>query len=459
LDFYTDGSLLHEGTLSAIMGFAWIQINASAPQRRFAASAILGPSAYKAELLAILLAVQVAPPNCYINFFTDCQNILSHADQVSSGGFLNTRNIFKTPHSSIWLLINGLIKKHNLIICWHKVPAHADDSSNNQVDLLAKSAAASSLNPLDLSVITVQDYFLPKWQSHLIPVHYRHFIRSTTYLKGVETWNSLNRIISYSPADVDWSTTGSLIQSSEPGTSFLASRTKRNLVSLLLEEIPTLDKLSTQQSHIYDASWLCFRCELDYEDFNHVWTCSASHNDINNIINQAKLLLVEELRLLSPSIQDTTLSQLGTLWVLPQFPAKNSHNFISFIDLIKGVVSTKLLSFLTSLEITRPQAVVITTKLLSYIRAACWDKIWVPRCAQFQDFIRSKGITPAQQRSGPPPGFSRNLSSGPTTDRSTSDRLSQPYATLVANYLSYGKGYPFPWCNNCVIFLVRLIRS
>ena len=154
-----------------------------------------------------------------------------------------------------------------------------------------------------------------------------------------------------------------------------------------------------------------------------------------------------------------TLSQLGTLWVLLQFPIKNSHNFISFIDLIKGVVPTKLLSFLTSLEITRPQAVSITTKLLSYIRAASWDKIWVPRCTQFQDFIRSKGITPAQQRSGPPPGFSRNLSSGPTTDRSTSDRLSQPYATLVANYLSYGKGYPFPWCNNCVIFLVKCFRS
>ena len=89
------------------------------------------------------------------------------------------------------------------------------------------------------------------------------------------------------------------------------------------------------------------------------------------------------------------------MWILPQFPTKNSHNFISFIDLIKGVVPTKLLSFLTSLEITRPQAVSITTKLLSYIRAASWDNIWIPRCAQFQDFIRSKGITPAQQRSGP----------------------------------------------------------
>src|SRR5437764_512366 len=83
---------------------------------------------------------------------------------------------------------------------------------------------ASSLNLLDLSAIIVQDYFLPKWQSHLIPVHYRHFIRSTTYLKGVEAWNSLNQIKSYLPANVDWSTTGILIQSPEPGTSLLASR-------------------------------------------------------------------------------------------------------------------------------------------------------------------------------------------------------------------------------------------
>src|SRR5439155_26980540 len=111
----------------------------------------------------------------------------------------------------------------NLTIHWHKVPVHDNDSSNNQVDLLAKSAAVSSLNPLDLSDITVQDYILPKWRSHLIPVHYRHFIHSTTYLKGVKVWNSLTHINSYSPDDVDWSTTGTLIQSPEPGTSFLLS--------------------------------------------------------------------------------------------------------------------------------------------------------------------------------------------------------------------------------------------
>jgi hypothetical protein len=220
-----------------------------------------------------------------------------------------------------------------------------------------------------------------------------------------------------------------------------------------------LDKLSTQKPHIYDASWLCFRCELEHENFNHVWTCSASHNDINYITHQAKLLLAEEISTLIPSFQDTSLSQLDTLWILPQFPLKNSHNFISFIDLIKGVVPTKLSNFLISLEISKPQAISIATKLLSYIRAASWDNIWIPRCAQFQVFIRSKGITPDQQRSGSTNNSSCASHSGPISDRSISNRLSQPYATLVNNYLSYGKGYPFPWCNNCAIFLVRVFRS
>jgi hypothetical protein len=200
---------------------------------------------------------------------------------------------------------------------------------------------------------------------------------------------------------------------------------------------------------------------LDIEDFNHVWTCSASHNDINNIISQAKLLLTEELQAIIPTFQGNQLtSRLDTLWDLPLFPTRNSHQFLSFIDLIKGIVPIKLSNFLLALELTQAQVVSVITKLLSFIRAASWERIWIPRCAHFQVFIRSKGITPAQQRSGPPKGSLRSIQSSPRSDpRSTSDRLSRPYATLVNDYLSYGKGYPFPWCNSFVTFLVEVFRS
>jgi hypothetical protein len=154
------------------------------------------------------------------------------------------------------------------------------------------------------------------------------------------------------------------------------------------------------------------------------------------------------------------LSRLDTLWDLPLFPTRNSHQFLSFIDLIKGIVPFKLSNFLLALGLTRTQVVSVITKLLSFIRAACWERIWIPRCAHFQIFIRSKGITPAQQRSGPPIGFSHPTQSGPSSvSRSTSDRLSHPYSNLINDYLSYGKGYPFPWYNNCVTFLVGVFRS
>src|ERR1043166_4352814 len=88
--------------------------------------------------------------------------------------------------------------------------------------------------------------------------------------------------------------------------------------------------------------------------------------------------VTEELQVLNLSVQDSSLDQLGTIWQLPQFPSKNSHNFISFIDLIKGIVPTNLTNFLLSLGIAKPQAVSILTKLLSYIHATCWDTIWLP---------------------------------------------------------------------------------
>src|ERR1044072_2486654 len=93
LDFYTDGSLINKGLTAATMGFAWIQTNPSAPQLRLAASATLGASAYKVELLATLLALQLAPLNCLVNIFTDCENILTHAGLINAGEFSNIRTI------------------------------------------------------------------------------------------------------------------------------------------------------------------------------------------------------------------------------------------------------------------------------------------------------------------------------------------------------------------------------
>ena len=87
----------------------------------------------------------------------------------------------------------------------------------------------------------------------------------------------------------------------DTGTSLLASRYKRNLLALMLEELPTLSKMQLHKPHVYDKDWICCHCELDSEDFNHLWLCSKSSIDLQNIIPQAKILLQDTINLFTTS--------------------------------------------------------------------------------------------------------------------------------------------------------------
>src|SRR5256885_999197 len=102
----------------------------------YAVSITTWPSAYKAELLAVLLALLVAPDNCSVNLYSDCESIIKHFDYINNGGFINIRNIFKQPHHNLWLTVLQEIKKKNLTVIWHKVAAHGNDLHNNVVDCL-----------------------------------------------------------------------------------------------------------------------------------------------------------------------------------------------------------------------------------------------------------------------------------------------------------------------------------
>src|SRR5436853_4988312 len=68
---------------------------------RLAVSTTTWSSAYKAKLLAVLLALLVAPNNCSVNLYSDCESIIKHFDYINNGGFINIRNIFKQPHHII----------------------------------------------------------------------------------------------------------------------------------------------------------------------------------------------------------------------------------------------------------------------------------------------------------------------------------------------------------------------
>src|SRR5207248_9078141 len=73
LSFYTDGSLVNAASSEARMGAAFILTEPVELNLRLAVSTTTWPSAYKAELLAVLLALLVAPDNCSVNLYSDCE--------------------------------------------------------------------------------------------------------------------------------------------------------------------------------------------------------------------------------------------------------------------------------------------------------------------------------------------------------------------------------------------------
>src|SRR5437868_9384723 len=301
LSFYTDGSLVNAASTEARMGAAFILTEPAALNLQLAVSTTTWPSAYKAELLAVLLALLVAPNNCSVNLYSDCESIIKHFDYINNGGFINIRNIFKQPHHNLWLTILQEIQKKNLTVVWHKVVSHSNDLQNNAVDRLARTSAHNHVSVVNSDIGYNSNLYLPWWNSRLINTHYRHFIRSLTYLQGLDAWKSLGRFSDYPQNAVDWKLTGSLLQPMDAGTSLLSSRHKRNLLTLMLEELPTLYKMQLHKPHVYDKDWNCCRCDLDSKDFNHLWLYPKSSIDLQNIIPQAKILLQDTVNLFTTS--------------------------------------------------------------------------------------------------------------------------------------------------------------
>ena len=193
LSFYTDGSFVNVASSEARMGAAFILTEPVDLNLRLAVSTTTWPSAYKAELLAVLLALLVAPNNCSVNLYSDCESIIKHFDYINNGGFINIRNIFKQPHHNLWLTILQEIKKKNLTVVWHKVISHSNDLQNNAVNRLARTSAHNHVSAVNSDIGYNSNLYLPWWNSRLINIHYRHFIRSLIYLQGLDAWKSLGQ--------------------------------------------------------------------------------------------------------------------------------------------------------------------------------------------------------------------------------------------------------------------------
>jgi len=108
---------------------------------KFSASAILWPSSTKAEMLACLIALMVAPVKAMVTIHTDSAMTIIGFNKLADLMQLSIRKREKVPNFQIWMTITHMIESKNLKVNLVKVKAHSGDRLNDRADKLAKTAA------------------------------------------------------------------------------------------------------------------------------------------------------------------------------------------------------------------------------------------------------------------------------------------------------------------------------
>jgi len=163
--FYTDGSLQRDPKFIDSMGIGWI--SAQHKELTFSTSAILWPSSTKAEMLAYLTTLMVAPVIASVTLVTDSAATIDDMANLQEMMHQSIRKREKIPNFPIWMTIAYTIEALDLKVTMIKIKAHSRDRLNEWADKLAKDATFSALQ-LNLHYTKLPDLNLVIVCNHLI---------------------------------------------------------------------------------------------------------------------------------------------------------------------------------------------------------------------------------------------------------------------------------------------------
>ncbi|PKB93736.1 hypothetical protein RhiirA5_440450, partial [Rhizophagus irregularis] len=213
-EFYTDGSLIDLGTEQCSISCAFAQISDlfDIPHVEFYSTIDKWPSAYRGELLAVLLALSVVPKNSKVRINTDSLNVITQFEKLKKSRFSQTsREYFKANNNFLWDVLCRIILTLNLHVKMFKVVAHGDDMGNNYVDNLVKIAHTDQDRYIVFRRDACMMKVLPCWNGIIIENKLRSFLKNICNYKGLEKFINLNRNSKYRTLEVDWTSTFSCL--------------------------------------------------------------------------------------------------------------------------------------------------------------------------------------------------------------------------------------------------------
>ncbi|EXX53984.1 ribonuclease H-like domain-containing protein [Rhizophagus irregularis DAOM 181602=DAOM 197198] len=430
-EFYTDGSLIELGTEQCSIGCAFAQISDlfDIPHVKFYSTIDKWPSAYRGELLAVLLALSVVPKNSKVRINTDSLNVITQFEKLKKSRFSQTsREYFKANNNFLWAILCRIILTLNLHVEMFKVVAHGNDMDNNYVDNLAKTAHTDQDRYIVFRWDACMMKVLPCWNGIIIENKLCSFLKNICNYKGLEKFINLNRNYKYRTLEVDWTSTFSCLNCdiNNNETSVSSSKTKAQKVHLIIEEFPTIEQMKKSLFDLYDG-WMCPICGLHDETFNHVWTCSGHYDIINNIRDKTINHLLTWILEYNDNIQDFNALMALNIWDISYDP-----NVFTFIDLIKGIIPM-LLSDLLSSWTTKKNVVDVLIQMRQFIFNEIFEEVWIPRCSHLKEFECSLGLTKKKKLDF------KSVRSLPINNSSNNNLIHYDSLDSIRNYIYFGK--------------------
>ncbi|GBC50785.2 RNA-directed DNA polymerase from mobile element jockey-like [Rhizophagus irregularis DAOM 181602=DAOM 197198] len=395
---YIDGSFLPPSSHPvSSMAYVWTAIDSDGfiLESHYNIISSIFPSALRSEVFALLHGLDSLPPNSKITVATDCAQLLSLWSSHVNAPFIP--RMLKEFNHLLWSSIRAIKSHKNLDVTLIKVPAHADDTLNKHVDVLAKAAHTDSHLSSRPSLELLAPCIL-QFNSLPVDMNIRKFIRDIFDAKTLLTLALLPRFnSSSSTSDIDWACTKFCLINDK---QFVSHRNGRSefcgfRIKLLLDMLPTLTTLQRRKPHLYNPSWLCLQCNSFPETLDHLWTCPYILPEFSPF-NTFKILLLA----LQTNYLDKFLSASFLIPLLDSFAAEfmaldcwdcDPPSF-SCLRLARGLILLSLTEFL-GIYFSSPTIWSILDTPLHDFHFDLYVQIWLCRSIFFYHWESAQGIT------------------------------------------------------------------
>src|ERR1044072_2385908 len=170
---------------------------------------------FKAELIAIILALLVCKQNSIVTIYTDSKSVIDKYTSLldKSDRFSSARNNTKLQYLKYWATLFYILDFLHLKLTLKKVKAHRGNKYNEEADKLAKAASTLPdcliLNTNLITPVSIHYNYIE------IEDHLRGFVKTISHVSNFIQFLNLNRNSKYRKIDVNWNVTCSLIKGTE----------------------------------------------------------------------------------------------------------------------------------------------------------------------------------------------------------------------------------------------------